>query len=161
MFGCLNAQCFGGFVYSARIFTAAVTKLIVVRYLISPIALATSPHSISHGNIINCSVANVISGMGNIMESMKKAQEIAKQAESANKELSEARVTGKDPSGQVEALFNGLGVPIEMKVSDSICSQGGDAVSVACTQAVNDAYLKSRNVMMARMQQVYSGMELK
>ena len=35
------------------------------------------------------------------MESMKKAQEIAKQAEVVNKELMETKVTGKDPSGQV------------------------------------------------------------
>ena len=92
-------------------------------------------------------------GMGNIMESMKKAQEIAKQAEVVNKELMETKVSGKDPSGQVkphpvgqappcrgalpyshppflyssclpfdtrtsqvEATFNGLGMPLDLKV---------------------------------------------
>ena len=96
--------------------------------------------------------------MGNLMESMKKAQEIAKQAEVVNKELAETRVTGKDPSGQVEAVFNGMGVPIDLKVADGICSQGGDAVSLACTQAMLDGHAKSQAVMMQRMQQVYSGM---
>ena len=40
-------------------------------------------------------------GMGNMMEQMKKAQEIAKKAEILNKELAETSVVGSDPSGQV------------------------------------------------------------
>lgn len=50
--------------------------------------------------------------MGDIMGSMKKAQEIAKQAETVNKELSMEIVIGSDPSGGATATFNGLGQPI-------------------------------------------------
>lgn len=59
-----------------------------------------------------------------MMESMKKAQEIAKQAEVLNKELMETYFTGQDPTGQVTAIFNGLALPISIKVSDSILGQG-------------------------------------
>ena len=96
--------------------------------------------------------------MGNIMDSMKKAQEIAKQAEVVNKELMDTKITGKDPSGEVVAIFNGLGMPLDLKVSDAVCSQGSAAVSQACTQAMLDAHQKSTSAMMQRMQALYSGM---
>lgn len=96
-------------------------------------------------------------GMGNIMESMKKAQEIAKQAEVVNKELMDTPVTGQDPSGQVVSTFNGLGVPIGLKVSDSILSQGSDAVSLACSQAMIDGHTKATTMMITRMQALYAG----
>lgn len=40
-------------------------------------------------------------GMGNMMEQMKKVQEIQKEAEIIQKELQETIITGSDPSGQV------------------------------------------------------------
>lgn len=69
-------------------------------------------------------------GMGNLMESMKKAQEIAKQAESVNKELANTIIIGQDPTGVVTTTFNGLGVPIGIKIPDSLLSQGSEAVSL-------------------------------
>lgn len=96
--------------------------------------------------------------MGNMMETMKKAQEIAKQGEALNKELAETVVTGSDPSGQVIATFNGLTTPIGIKISESLLSQGSDAVSLAATQAMVDAYSKSSSAMMTRMQALYSSM---
>ena len=95
-------------------------------------------------------------GMGNLMDSMKKAQEIAKQAEVVNKELMETQVTGSDPSGGVIATFNGLGVPVNLQVSANIASSGdADAISKACTQAMLDGHSKSQEQMMKRMQAMY------
>jgi DNA-binding protein YbaB len=76
------------------------------------------------------------------MENMKKAQEIAKQAEVVNKELMETIVMGQDPSGQVISTYNGLGMPISMKVSDSMSGKGGEALSLACSQAMVDGHRK-------------------
>lgn len=95
-------------------------------------------------------------GMGNLMDSMKKAQEIAKQAEVMNKELGETMITAKDPSGQVTVTYNGLGVPVSMQVSDSILSQGAEAVSLAATQAMKEGHEKSQMNMVARMQALYA-----
>lgn len=94
--------------------------------------------------------------MGNMMDTMKKAQEIAKQGETLNKELQETIVTGSDPSGQVTATFTGLSTPIGVRVSESILSQGSEAVSLATTQAVVEAYQKSSQMMINRMQALYS-----
>jgi DNA-binding protein YbaB len=96
-------------------------------------------------------------GMGNLMESMKKAQEIAKQAEVVNKELGATEVSGSDASGGVISKYNGLGVPISMTVSDSIASKGAEAVSKACTEAMLDGHTKAQEAMMARMQAMYQG----
>jgi DNA-binding protein YbaB len=96
-------------------------------------------------------------GMGNLMDSMKKAQEIAKQAEVVNKELQDTVIMGQDPSGSVFATFNGLGVPVGLKIADSIMDQGAEAVSLASTQAMVDAHKKSQEAMMTKMSALYSG----
>ena len=99
-------------------------------------------------------------GMGNMMESLKKAQEMAKQAENINKELEAQEVTGKDPSGMVTCTFNGMTKPINLEVNDALLSQGAAAVSQATTQAMLDAHKKSQDLMMRRMQEVYAGLGL-
>ena len=97
-------------------------------------------------------------GMGNLMDSMKKAQEIAKQAEVVNKELMETQVTGGDPSGQVISTFNGLGVPVSLQVSSSLASTAdAEAISKACTKAMIDGHTKSQEQMMQKMQAMYAG----
>ena len=90
-------------------------------------------------------------GMGNIMDSMKKAQEIAKQAEVVNKELMDTIIVGNDPSGQVTATFNGLGMPIGIKLSDAVLNSGSEAASLAATQAMVDAHAKAQNAMMSKV----------
>eukprot|EP01041_Mallomonas_annulata_P011354 gene11354-23763_t len=99
----------------------------------------------------------MFAGMGNLMESMKKAQDIAKQAEVLNKELSETIVTGSDPSGMVVATYNGVAMPISIKISDGAMSLGAEGVSLACTQAMVDGFNKAQQTMMGRMQSLYSG----
>ena len=99
-------------------------------------------------------------GMGNIMDQMKKAQDLAKNMEAMNKELSETLVVGSDPSGQVSVTFNGQTVPISIKISDSIVSQGAEQVSLAATLALRDAHAKSQNMMMSKMQSIYGSMGL-
>jgi len=97
-------------------------------------------------------------GMGNLMDSMKKAQEIAKQAEVVNKELSNTVVNGGDPAGEVVSTYNGLGVPISVKISDALAASGNaEKISTACTAALLDGHQKAQDAMMTRMQAMYSG----
>mmetsp|Transcript_26968 Transcript_26968/g.27211 ORF Transcript_26968/g.27211 Transcript_26968/m.27211 type:complete len:153 (+) Transcript_26968:68-526(+) len=96
-------------------------------------------------------------GMGNMMESMKKAQEIAKQAEVINKELADQIVTGKDASGAVTATYNGLSMPISMKIEESAMSMSAEELSTATTQAMVEGFKKAQGAMMQKMQALYSG----
>eukprot|EP01038_Epipyxis_sp_PR26KG_P006729 gene6729-9222_t len=97
-------------------------------------------------------------GMGNLMEGMKKAQEIAKLSEQLNKELAATVVQGTDPSGQVTCTFSGLGMPVSIKISDSLLSQGSEAVSIASTQAMVDTHAKTQQEMMNRLKDIYGRM---
>lgn len=96
-------------------------------------------------------------GMGNMMEQMKKAQEIAKQAEVLQKELVDTIVIGSDSSGQVQASYNGLGVPISMKLSESVLSESADTISQMCTNAMIDGHTKAVSQMQQRMTSMYGG----
>ena len=99
----------------------------------------------------------LLGGMGNMMESMKKAQEIAKKAEELNKQLAATVISGSDSSGEVIATFTGLGIPIEIKIPDAIVEQGSEAVSKAATEAMKDGHGKSTSNMMGKMQELYAG----
>jgi DNA-binding protein YbaB len=94
-------------------------------------------------------------GMGNLMDSMKKAQEIAKQAEVVNKELQKTVVTGNDASGDVTSTYNGLGVPISIKINDALAAKDADTISAACTVALISGHTKAQEQMMSRMQAMY------
>lgn len=102
----------------------------------------------------------LLGNMGNLMESVKKAQEIAKQTEVLNKQLSETVITGNDASGEVVATFTGLGVPLEIKISDAMAAKGAEAVSLATTEAVKDGHTKSTSNMMAKMGELYKGLPM-
>jgi DNA-binding protein YbaB len=65
-------------------------------------------------------------------------------------------IIGNDPSGQVTATFNGLGMPIGIKLSDAILNSGSEAASLAATQAMVDAHAKAQNAMMSKVYYYYS-----
>lgn len=99
-------------------------------------------------------------GGGGMMDKMKQAQDLMKKAEEINKELVDTVIMGQDKDGLVFATFNGMGVPVGIKVSDAGLAMGSEAVSLAATQAVIEAHAKAQSVMMQRMSQMYGGMGL-
>lgn len=95
-------------------------------------------------------------GMGNIMDQMKKAQEIAKKAEVVNRELMNTVIQGQDPAGLCVATYNGLGTPISMRITEAGIAQGAEALSLAASQAMVDGYAKAQSSMMTKMQAMYA-----
>ena len=95
-------------------------------------------------------------GMGNMMDAMKKAQDMAKQAETINKELSETVVVGQDPNGLVVAQFNGIGSPISMRIGEGFKGMSAEDLSLACSQAMTDGHKRAQATMMNRMSQMYA-----
>ena len=81
---------------------------------------------------------------------------MAKQAEVINRELMDTVVVGQDPSGIILATFNGLGVPMSMKVAEGFQSKSADELSQACTAAMIDGHKRAQAAMMNRMGQMYS-----
>ena len=95
-------------------------------------------------------------GMGNMMDAMKKAQDMAKQAETINKELSETVVVGQDSKGLVVAQFNGIGSPISMRIGEGFKDMSSEDLSLACTEAMADGHKRAQATMMNRMSQMYA-----
>jgi DNA-binding protein YbaB len=95
-----------------------------------------------------------------IFKQMKKAQEMAKVAAAAQKELSETVYTATDASGRVTAAFTGIGAPISIKIDDSILAQGSNAVSLAATEAMAAAHSKAVQSMAVKMSEIYGEMGL-
>ena len=95
---------------------------------------------------------------GGMMDKMKQAQEMMKKAEEINKELMDTAVIGQDKEGQVFATFNGMAMPVGIKIPDSVLAQGSEAASLAATQAIIDAHTKAQGVMMGKMQAMYGGL---
>jgi len=89
---------------------------------------------------------------GGMMDKMKQAQEIMKKAEEVNRELQETMIMGQDKDGQVFATFNGMAMPVGLKISESALAQGSEAVSLAATQAMIEAHAKAQQTMMKKMQ---------
>eukprot|EP01040_Poterioochromonas_malhamensis_P013274 gene13274-14580_t len=89
--------------------------------------------------------------MGNMMDNLKKAQEMAKVYQESMKELAETPITGTDPTGQVTATFTGALIPVSIKFSDSIVGSNAEALSTAATQAMLDAYAKAQKEMVTKL----------
>ena len=91
------------------------------------------------------------------MQAMKKAQEMAKQAEVVNKELTETVVVGQDPSGMIVSTFNGLGMPISLKIAEGFhTSKTAEELSLACSQAIVDGHRRAQGTMVDRMSKMYA-----
>jgi DNA-binding protein YbaB len=69
---------------------------------------------------------------------------MAKQAEVINKELTETVVVGQDAAGTVVATFNGLGIPISMKVADGFQTRSAEELSIACSTAMMDGHRRAQ-----------------
>ena len=55
------------------------------------------------------------------------------------------------------ATFNGIGMPVEIKVSDSILAQGADAVSRATTEAIINAYELCQKAAVEQVSSLFGG----
>ena len=54
---------------------------------------------------------------------MAKAKKIKEEADAMNTELHNARLSATDSTGQAEAIVNGLGTPINVKVTSEVCKK--------------------------------------
>jgi DNA-binding protein YbaB len=107
---------------------------------------------------VNKPKPGMFGGMGDMVKAMKQVQDMQKQAEILKSDLERTVVVGRDPAGEVECTYNGVGKPISLKVSNFIVSQGPEAVSLAATNAMMDAHTQSGSAMMGKMQDLYAGM---
>ena len=93
-----------------------------------------------------------------MMESFKKAQNVAKRTELMAQELRKAKIDGVSSNGQVKVYFDGQQNPLGVDIDENFLNDIGSskALSDAITEAIQDAHKKSRAYMKDKMQSLYS-----
>lgn len=94
------------------------------------------------------------SGLGELMNNLKKAQDLALEAEEFNKEFARQSFQGKDDRGLVTATFNGMAEPTGIDFTDSVLQLGKEAVAAATMQALARGHQKAKNAAIQRLQSI-------
>jgi DNA-binding protein YbaB len=94
------------------------------------------------------------SGLGELMNNLKKAQDLALEAEKFNKEFAQQSFQGKDSRGLVTATFNGMAEPTGISFTDSVLQLGKETVAAATMEALAQGHLKAKNAAMQRLQSI-------
>ena len=92
------------------------------------------------------------------MGNLKKAQDLALEAEKFNKEFSGHSFQGKDLRGFVSATFNGLAEPTGIEFTDEALHLSPAELSAAAMQALTQGHSKSKKAAMDRLRAVMTPM---
>ena len=97
-------------------------------------------------------------GMGglNMMETIKKAQQVGVKVKELQEELQNTEVEATAADGGVTVSVSGAQVPISVTVSDAVLAQGAEAVSAAVSLAAKEAHKNSMNYAKERMTELYT-----
>ena len=94
-------------------------------------------------------------GMGNMMETIKKAQAVGVKVKELQEELQETEIEAVAANGGVTVVISGAQVPISVEVTDELLKEGPDAVSAAVSAAAKDAHTNSMEYAKQRMTELY------
>ena len=95
-------------------------------------------------------------GMGNMMETIKKAQQVGVKVKELQEELQETEIEAVAADGGVTVVVSGAQVPISVDVTDDLLAKGPEAVSEAVSAAAKDAHTNSMEYAKQRMTELYS-----
>mmetsp|Transcript_18328 Transcript_18328/g.31201 ORF Transcript_18328/g.31201 Transcript_18328/m.31201 type:complete len:157 (+) Transcript_18328:49-519(+) len=96
-------------------------------------------------------------GMGgmNMMETIKKAQQVGVKVKELQEELQNTEVEATAADGQVTVTVSGAQVPLEVTVSEELLAKGAEAVSEAVSLAAKEAHKNSMDYAKDRMSALY------
>lgn len=98
--------------------------------------------------------------MGNMMEGLKKANEIGQKTKDLQKDLEGLRVEGSSPCGMVKVTLTGQQMPVSCDISDEAMAEGSKVVGEKVAAAMTAAHQESLQVMSKRLAELYSEMGL-
>jgi DNA-binding YbaB/EbfC family protein len=99
--------------------------------------------------------------MANLMENMKKAQQLVQvEAAKVQEELAAAEFEGFSDDETVRVVMTGNQEPKSVDITDAAVEQGAEKVSELCTEAMKDAHAKSVAGMKLRMRDLAAKMGL-
>jgi len=91
----------------------------------------------------------------NMMETIKKAQQVGVKVKELQEELQNTEVEATAADGGVTVAVSGAQVPLSVVVSDELLAQGAEAVSAAVSLAAKEAHKNSMNYAKERMTELY------
>ncbi|CAM9516494.1 unnamed protein product [Ectocarpus sp. 6 AP-2014] len=98
--------------------------------------------------------------MGNMMEGLKKANEIGQKTKDLQKDLELLKVEGKSPCGMVTVTVTGQQMPLSCDISEEAMAEGAKAVAEKVAAAQQAAHTESLQTMSKRLAELYSEMGL-
>ena len=98
--------------------------------------------------------------MKELAEAFKKAQEVQLGAKQLQEELEQMEIEGSSGDGKVKVVMSGNQEPLSVEIAADALNQGAEALSLAVTEAMKNAYEKSTATMRERMEQLTSGLNL-
>ncbi|KAL0041610.1 hypothetical protein WJX79_009356 [Trebouxia sp. C0005] len=102
-----------------------------------------------------------LGNMGNIMENVKKAQQLVQvEAAKAQEELAAAEFEGYSEDETVRVVMSGNQEPKSVEITETAIEQGSDKLSALVTEAMRDAHSKSVEGMKSRMKELSSNLGL-
>eukprot|EP00320_Phaeocystis_rex_P020299 CAMPEP_0119090602 /NCGR_PEP_ID=MMETSP1178-20130426/153305_1 /TAXON_ID=33656 /ORGANISM="unid sp, Strain CCMP2000" /LENGTH=151 /DNA_ID=CAMNT_0007074043 /DNA_START=52 /DNA_END=507 /DNA_ORIENTATION=+ len=96
----------------------------------------------------------------NMMETIKKAQQVGVKVKELQEELTNTEVEATSANGGVTVTISGAQVPISVAVSEELLAQGSEAVSDAVSVAVKEAHTNSVEYAKGRMAELYKDIGL-
>lgn len=99
----------------------------------------------------------MLTGLGNIMDAMKKAQEFTSVAKDLQDQLKNTEIEASVRDGQVTVVMTAQQVPVAVTVTDELVAMGSEEVSKAVTEGVIAAHSKSAEYMKEKMGNLTKG----
>ncbi len=94
-------------------------------------------------------------GMGNMMETIKKAQQVGVKVKELQEELQQTEIEAIAADGGVTVTVTGAQVPVSVVVTDELVAKGAAAVSEAVGLAHREAHKNSVEYTKERMTELY------
>mmetsp|Transcript_3595 Transcript_3595/g.8593 ORF Transcript_3595/g.8593 Transcript_3595/m.8593 type:complete len:157 (+) Transcript_3595:42-512(+) len=82
-------------------------------------------------------------GMGNFMDTMKKAQSLASSAKDMEQQLKATEIEASSEDGLVRVVVTGQQVPVKVEIAPELLEQGHEKVEEVVTETMKAAHAKS------------------
>ena len=100
-------------------------------------------------------------GLANIGTILKQAQQMGGRLQEVNEKLRSLRVSGSAGGGMVEVDANGVGEILSLRIDPQLVEKGEkELLEDLIPAAVNQAFVKAKELSGQQMQELTSGMEL-
>ncbi|CAM9459573.1 unnamed protein product [Discosporangium mesarthrocarpum] len=98
--------------------------------------------------------------MGNMMEGLKKANEIGQKTKDLQKDLEDLKVEGTSEDGKVKVTVTGQQMPVSCEINPDLLAEGAEAVQEKVAQAMSKAHMESLTLMSKKLAELYQDMGL-